>query len=139
MKNIQSNLKIRSFDHIGIRVSDKKISLGFYQLLGFFSVPSESYPEYKTKGLMNENGLYLYLIEGAEKSSDSHFNILMDGKIKPPGLTHLALVIDNVIDAINFFKKHDVAITGGILEFERRKVIFIRDPDGNVIEFDQLL
>ncbi|MEE9426002.1 MAG: VOC family protein [Methylococcales bacterium] len=133
------SLDILAFDHVGIRVSDLQIALKFYQLLGFIADPEENHPEHKATGLINQYGLHINLIEGAETAKTNQFNILMDTQRKFPGLTHIALVVNNLQNTIQFLSAHGINITEGPLVLSRRKICFIRDPDGNVIELDQLL
>jgi catechol 2,3-dioxygenase-like lactoylglutathione lyase family enzyme len=133
------SLDILAFDHVGIRVSDLQIALNFYQLLGFVTDPEENHPEHKAIGLINQYGLHINLIEGAETAKTNQFNVLMDTQRKFPGLTHIALVVNNLQNTIQFLSDHGINITEGSLVLNRRKICFIRDPDGNVIELDQLL
>ncbi len=133
------SLDIRAYDHVGIRVSDLHTALKFYQLLGFVTDPEENHPEHKATGLINQYGLHINLIEGAETAETSQFNILIDSHRGFPGLTHIALVVDNLQKTMQFLSDHGIKITEGPLLLNRRKICFIRDPDGNVIELDQLL
>lgn len=133
------SLDILAYDHVGIRVSDLHKALNFYQLLGFVIDPEENLPEHKATGLINQYGLHINLIEGAQPAKANQFNILMDSQKKLPGLTHIALVVNNLQKTMQFLSNHGIKITEGPLLFNRRKICFIRDPDGNVIELDQLL
>ena len=133
------SLEIKAIDHVGIRVSDLTSALKFYRLLGFQEDPEEYYPEYRSTGLKNQHGIHINLIDNAKASASNQFNILVDAEIKRPGLTHLALVVRNLQEAIRFFQAQKISITEGPLILKRRIAIFVRDPDGNVIEINQLL
>ncbi len=133
------SLDIEAVDHVGIRVSDLSTALNFYQLLGFIIDKGECYPEYNSTGLINKHGVRLNLIDTAISTNSSQLNILFDEDIKYPGLTHLAFIVSNLQDAIQFFEHQNISITEGPILLKRRQAIFIRDPDGNVIEFNQLL
>ncbi len=133
------SFEIKAVDHVGIRVSDLPKALDFYQLLGFMIDKDECYPEHNATGLLNKHGVRINLINTANPTDSSQFNILFDQDIKFPGLTHLALVVCNLHDVIQFFKYQGISITEGPIRLKRRQAIFIRDPDGNVIEFNQLL
>ncbi len=130
---------IKGIDHVGIRVSDLPTALNFYQLLGFNIDKDECYPEYNSTGLINKHEVRINLIDTATSKDSSQFNILFDEDIKFPGLTHLALIVCNLQDVKQFFKHQGISITEGPILLKRRQAIFIRDPDGNVIEFNQLL
>jgi catechol 2,3-dioxygenase-like lactoylglutathione lyase family enzyme len=133
------SLDIEAVDHVGIRVSDLPAALNFYQMLGFIIDKGECYPEYNSTGLINKHGVRLNLIDTAEPTDNSQLNILFDEDIKYPGLTHIAFIVSNLQETIQFFEHLNISITEGPILLKRRQAIFIRDPDGNVIEFNQLL
>jgi len=133
------SLDIKAVDHVGIRVSDLPTALNFYQQLGFMIDKDECYSEYNSTGLINKHGVRLNLIDTAKPTDSSQLNILFDEDIKYPGLTHLAFIVSDLQETIHFFKHQSISITEGPILLKRRQAIFIRDPDGNVIEFNQLL
>ncbi|MEE8294462.1 MAG: VOC family protein, partial [Sphingomonadales bacterium] len=63
-------------------------------------------------------------------------NVLMDIEAKYPGYTHIALRVGSLDDARAFFEENGIEITGSF-SFKDLSAIFVRDPDGNVIEFDE--
>ena len=66
--------------------------------------------------------------------------MLLDESVRLPGITHLALVVDSLTQVMARMRELGIAITEGPLQVGRRRVIcFVRDPDGNVVEFDELL
>jgi lactoylglutathione lyase len=68
-------------------------------------------------------------------SSDaSPTNVLMDESAKHTGFTHIALEITDAEAVKRQLDGHDIAITESV-EFEGAMFFFVRDPDGNVIEF----
>jgi lactoylglutathione lyase len=67
-------------------------------------------------------------------SNASPTNVLMDESEKHTGFTHIALEITDVEAVKHQLDSHDIAITEEV-EFEGAKFFFVRDPDGNVIEF----
>lgn len=137
--NIYPSVDILAFHHVGIRVSDLQIAEEFYQYLGFIRVPDECYPQHQTVGLVNQNGLHINLITNADAGRKSHQNILVDVDMKFPGITHLALLVNNLQDVMKLILTRGIVITEGPIALRNRKIFFIRDPDGNVIEFDQLI
>jgi catechol 2,3-dioxygenase-like lactoylglutathione lyase family enzyme len=133
------SLDVEVVDHVGIRISNLPRALNFYQLLGFIVDKEECYPEYNSTGLISKHGVHINLIDTANPSDSGQFNILFDEDIRYPGLTHLAFVVCNLHNVIRFFEQQGISITEGPIILKRRQAIFIRDPDGNVIEFNQLL
>eukprot|EP01065_Artemidia_motanka_P000242 TRINITY_DN10103_c0_g1_i1.p3 TRINITY_DN10103_c0_g1~~TRINITY_DN10103_c0_g1_i1.p3 ORF type:complete len:100 (-),score=36.74 TRINITY_DN10103_c0_g1_i1:83-382(-) len=67
---------------------------------------------------------------------DSKTNVLMDVDVKHAGYTHMALTVDSIEKAEAAMKDAGVEITGR-MEYEGTKMIFVRDPDRNTIEFNQ--
>ena len=127
-------MKIIDYEHIGIRVSDRSKALEFYAKLGF--VEEKYLPQDSASELVTEDGVYLNLIfNGAKRDR----NILMDEAIKYPGITHPAFIVENLDLLLEKFQQENIEVTEGPKYLgERRRVCFIRDPDGNVLEFDQI-
>jgi len=68
-------------------------------------------------------------------SSDaSPTNVLMDEPAKHTGFTHIALEILDAEAVQIQLADNDIAITE-LVEYEGALFFFVRDPDGNVIEF----
>ena len=67
--------------------------------------------------------------------------MLMDIPSKWPGYTHAAFIVDSVDSLVAWLVEQNIPITEGpsVFGHGRRKVLFIRDPDRNVIEFDEIL
>ena len=61
-------------------------------------------------------------------------NVMMDDAVKYTGFTHIALEITDVESVKRQLESHGIAITE-FVEYEGARFFFVRDPDGNVIEF----
>lgn len=126
---------IKSWDHVGIRVHSLERSMAFYEKLGFrLEIDHEDGRAYE---IVNEHGIRLNLIVNASYDS-SGANILLDDPVKHAGVTHPAFVVDDLAHLISIIEKEKMTITEGPNEADRRRYIFIRDPDGNVLEFNEL-
>ena len=67
-------------------------------------------------------------------------NVLLDEPVKLPGVTHPAFVVDDLYALKDWLDRAGIAITEGIHRLGPRRItLFIRDPDRNVLEFNQLL
>ena len=104
-------INIQKIDHIGIRIRNKNRAVAFYETLGFKLTRDPS-------------------------SNNKDENILIDTDVKYAGYTHIALRVDSIAQTENIFKKYKYEITGR-MKFEKMQAIFIRDPDKNVIEFNE--
>lgn len=128
-------MKIINIDHIGIRVTNFKKSLHFYQQLGFICT-REDYDEHVFV-IRHPSGITLNLLDNANSDFD-HNNVLMDIKNRYPGYTHYAIAVESIAKTQQFLQSIDCKITEGPVTFGDGKTsVFIRDPDRNVIEFTE--
>lgn len=129
-----SEIAILDYEHVGIRVSDKGRAQAFYEGIGFRLI--SDHPEHKALILTNAAGITINLIYNAVSRER---NILMDEDEKYPGVTHPAFVVSSLDDTIRALRARGIAITEGPLVVDERRICFVRDPDGNVLEFDETL
>jgi lactoylglutathione lyase len=125
-------IEIETFDHLGIRVSDKARALAFYAQLGF---ELEHVSDFDAVVIIkNAAGVELNLIvNGVDRTGGK--NILMDVPEKHPGFTHVAFRVTDITSTIDSLKATGTVITQGPVTFGDGHVsVFIRDPDRNVIE-----
>lgn len=127
-----------TFDHVGIRVTDLAVAEAFYERLGFLRDPAEFAPAVQACGLVHPSGLRIHLIFNGVPAPEG--NVLLDAPIKRPGYTHAAFVIDSMDDLVAWLDREGIAVTEGPITMGkgRRKVCFIRDPDRNVLEFNEI-
>ncbi|MEO5867295.1 MAG: VOC family protein [Sphingomonas sp.] len=130
---------IERFDHVGIRVTDITVAEAFYAQLGFKADPGEESPKGKARGLVNAAGVRIHLIYNGVPSDEG--NVLMDVPVKRAGYTHAAFIVDDMDPLVDWLAQKRIPITEGpsVFGHGRRKVCFIRDPDRNVLEFNQIL
>lgn len=130
--------RILAYDHVGVRVTDRERAANFYRRLGFVPEPNEDSPEHQALGLINGEGVRINLIYNGQPHPDR--NVLMDATEKWPGYTHYAVRVDDLGEVLGWAAREGIEVTEGPIEIGgRRTVAFIRDPDGNVIEFDEML
>jgi lactoylglutathione lyase len=129
--------RITAYDHIGIRVADRDRSIAFYESLGFKQ--TDYFPDHQANEMETADGVRINLImNGARRPGNR--NVLMDEPIKLPGYTHPAFIVDDIAKLQKALARLGIAVTEGPSPIGPRRVaLFIRDPDGNVLEFDQLL
>ena len=126
---------ILSIDHIGIRVTNAEASRAFYAKFGFCE--TEYFADDQANEMETPSGVRINLIMNGVKRTN---NILLDEPIKHPGITHLAFVVKDLNALQTWLQANKIAITEGPKHFSPRRItLFIRDPDGNVLEFNQLV
>jgi lactoylglutathione lyase len=132
-----TTVPISGLAHIGVRVHDLERSVRFYALLGFDKTAGPIGPE-PVAILSHPSGVELNLILNAPNAAEP--NILMDVPQKHPGITHFALLCDDIRSAKARLEAAGIALSGGPMRLgELAEAIFVRDPDRNVIELHQRL
>lgn len=129
--------RLLAYDHVGIRVSDPRRALDFYEALGF--VESARFPGHEANEMLSADGVRINLIFNAARRPGAR-NVLLDEPVKLPGMTHPAFVVDDLAALQAWLQRQGITITEGPRRLGPRRIaLFIRDPDGNVLEFDQLI
>lgn len=127
-------LEIEKIDHIGIRVRQKQRAIGFYEGLGFAFVVDTGFERGRPIMMRHPSGIVLNLLGPSTEEVDE--NVLMDVDRKYAGYTHMALKVASLADAEAYLAERGIEITGRF-SFKDMNAIFVRDPDRNVIEFDE--
>jgi lactoylglutathione lyase len=128
-------LQITAYDHVGLRVTDAPRALAFYAALGFVLDEAHSTPT--AAEIVNPAGVRLNLILNGVPTPQGD-NVLLDRPQKWPGYTHAAFVVERLADILDWAERAGVAITEGPVDWGRRITCFLRDPDSNVLEFNEL-
>lgn len=125
--------EITRINHIGLRVKDLETSRQFYEKLGFEFLVGPVGPE-PVAIMEHPSGVNINFILNSTDEIPS--NILMDIPDKHTGYTHIALEVTDLDSVQEFLQKNKISITEGpITTPDGALLIFIRDPDENVIEF----
>jgi lactoylglutathione lyase len=124
--------QITRINHVGLRVRDLASARTFYEKLGFEFMGGPMGPE-PVAIMEHPSGVNINFILNAS-SDASPINVLMDEAVKHTGFTHIALEISNAEEVKRQLNEHGIAITE-LVEYEGAMFFFVRDPDGNVIEF----
>jgi lactoylglutathione lyase len=124
--------QITKINHVGLRVRDLDTAREFYEKLGFEFIVGPIGPE-PVAVMLHPAGINInFILNASDDASDK--NLLMDVPEKHTGFTHIALEITDAEAVKRQLDSHDIAITE-LVEFEGATFFFVRDPDGNVIEF----
>ena len=128
-------IAIEKFDHVGIRIRDKQRSIAFYEALGFKLITDTGFEKGHPVVMRHPSGFDVNLLGPSSEERDE--NILMDVEKRHAGYTHIALRVASLAEAEAFLEQRGIAITGRF-SVKTMRAIFIRDPDRNVIELDEL-
>ena len=130
-----ATIPVLGWAHVGIRVHDLERSQRFYERLGFRRTVGPIGPE-PVAILEHPCGIEINLVLNAPQASEP--NILMDVPAKHPGITHIALLCPDILAARDALAAAGIALSGGPVQFyPGAQGVFVRDPDGNVIELHQ--
>lgn len=124
--------EITRINHVRLKIRDLAVSQTFYKKLGFIiivgPIDSESVPIMK-----HPSGVYINFILNTPKDAPP-INKLMKEAEKHTGYTHIILEITDSESVVKQLQSQEITISETV-EFEGAKFFFIKDPDGNVIEF----
>jgi lactoylglutathione lyase len=127
--------EISGINHVGLRIRDLARSRAFYEKLGFEFIIGPIGPE-PVAVMEHLSGVNINFILNASNDASGD-NILMDVPAKHTGYTHMALEISDRESVKQQLTKAGVSITETVELPDGAVFFFIRDPDGNVIEFHQ--
>lgn len=103
-------LDIEQVDHIGIRVSDKAVSVAFYRRLGFLTLSDTGFEMGHPIIMKHPSGVVLNLLGPADMPNDR--NILMDVGEKYPGITHVSFKVGSLDAAERFLAELGIPLSG---------------------------
>ena len=129
-----ATVPVTGWAHAGVRVHDLQASRSFYELLGFELILGPVGPE-PVAILKHPAGVEINLVLNAAPTSTT--NVLMDVPEKHPGYTHISLLVSSIEATRTALEAAGYTISGE-MEIGPLKAVFVRDPDGNVVEFDEL-
>ena len=125
--------QITRINHVGLRVRELETARAFYEKLGFEFIVGPIGPE-PVAVMEHPTGINLNFILNASADA-SEKNLLMDVPEKHTGYTHIALEITDAGEVEKQLAANDIPITETVSLPDGRLFFFVREPDGNVIEF----
>ena len=125
--------QITRINHVGLRVRDLEVTRAFYDKLGFEFIIGPIGPE-PIAVMEHPSGININFILNAS-SDASQSNVLMDVLEKHTGFTHIALEITDIEAVQRQLSEHKISITETMELPDGSVLLFVRDPDDNVIEF----
>lgn len=128
-------MNIQGINHVGIRVRDLATTRRFYEQLGFEFVVGPVGPE-PVAIMTHPGGVVInFILNTSDTAADD--NVLMDREEKLPGYTHVALEVPDLDAVREELDRLGIPLSGGPIDVGDARFVFIRDPDGNVIELNQ--
>lgn len=103
-------LDIEKVDHIGIRVSDRAVSVAFYERPGFRTLADVGFEKGHPIIMQHPSDVVLNLLGPADPPNDR--NILMDVNEKYPGITYVSFKVASLEGAKRFLAKRGIPLSG---------------------------
>lgn len=125
--------QVTRINHVGLRVRDLDTAREFYEKLGFEFIAGPLGPE-PVAVMEHPTGININFILNASAGAYEK-NLLMDVPEKHTGYTHIALEITDREEVERQVTAAGIEITGTVNRPDGAEFFFVRDPDGNVIEF----
>ena len=125
--------QITRINHVGLRVRNLETTRAFYEKLGFEFIVGPIGPE-PVAVMEHPTGININFILNASADA-SDVNLLMDVPEKHTGFTHISLEITDRKEVETHLQEMRIPITETVELPDGTVFFFVRDPDGNVIEF----
>jgi len=131
-----TTVELTAINHVGIRVKEFARSVAFYRHLGF---EQRWYSEsHRVAGLFNPAGIELNLVVNSDDANGGK-NILMDVTPKYAGYTHVSFKVASMDETVRRLGENGIAIAEGPVDLGGEVAVFVRDPDGNVVELAEIV
>ncbi len=124
--------QITGINHIGLRVRSLETARTFYEKLGFEFIVGPIGPE-PVAVMEHPYGININFILNTTSDASAR-NVLMDLPEKHTGYTHIALEIDDLEAVRQQLAALKITINETVELPDGAVLVFVRDPDGNVIE-----
>ncbi|OBT75912.1 hypothetical protein VF21_04369 [Pseudogymnoascus sp. 05NY08] len=143
------NIETHVLNHTGLRVKNPKTSLSWYrEVLGmtvFEEVKGDGFTHYFMgyNDDTQEDSRSLFSREGMVKlvwihrSENKEGKVYHNGNIEPQGFGHLAVAVDDIEVACEFFQQRKVTWKKRLTQGRMKSIAFIQDPDDYWIEIIQ--
>lgn len=146
------SIGVKTLDHVSVTVSDLERSLGFYRdLLGMDEVERHLLEGETISTMAGKPGVVLEVVRLAWPQTKE---ILLDLQryVAPPGSvseaqlgdvghSHICFGVDDIEGACRELRASDIELVSDPVEFQLSSgvlsVVFVKDPDGNVVELVQ--
>jgi len=138
---------VSHFDHVTIVVRDVDAAKAFFTLLGFredraLMIAGEKFASYMGVAAIEAEHVTLVLA-GCEPRLEvqllkyHHPEVLPDAdipRLDRIGFNHICFAVENIDAQVQTLVEHGVALRNEIMEFNDRRLVFVRGPEGITVE-----
>jgi quinol monooxygenase YgiN/catechol 2,3-dioxygenase-like lactoylglutathione lyase family enzyme len=141
--NPSSSLADISGNHVGIRVPDYEAAKKWWiEKLDFRVIHEWPYADEKLAYLApaNDNSFWVEILGGGKLKPQPTYKDLAES-LETPGLHHICIHVKNIEKTVDELKRRGVTMVGEIFYLKdiTRKLAFIADPWGNLIELSEVV
>jgi glyoxylase I family protein len=141
--NPASPLSDVSGNHVGIRVPDYEAAIKWWTAkLDFRVIHEWPYADEKLAYLApaNDNSFWVEILAGGKLKPQPTYKDLAES-LEQPGLHHICIHVRNIEKTVAELKRRGVNVIGDIFYLKdiTRKLAFIADPWGNLIELSEVV
>ncbi len=126
MRTSVAKIKIKTINHVGIGVKDRRVSLKFYRDLIGLEVIASMVDAKNIVWMRAGDGTMVHLIEPRDGAAPVPV---------PAGSYHTAFEVEDFDLAVKTVKDTGLEIEGPSERHDGQRCFFVRDPDGNRVEF----
>jgi catechol 2,3-dioxygenase-like lactoylglutathione lyase family enzyme len=146
------SIGVKTLDHVSLTVSDLERSLGFYRdLLGMEEVENHRLEGEGISAMAGKPGVVLEVVRLAwPQTTDILLDLqryvappggVSDAQLGDVGHSHICFGVDDILGACRELRANGVELVSDPVEFQLSsgvlRVVFLKDPDGNVLELVQ--
>jgi catechol 2,3-dioxygenase-like lactoylglutathione lyase family enzyme len=143
------SIGVKTLDHVSLTVSDLDRSLAFYRdLLGMDEVERHRLEGETISTMAGKPGVVLEVVRLAWPQTEGILLDLQryvtpagsvsDAQLGDVGHSHVCFGVDEILNACRELRSSGVDLVSDPVEFELEsgvlRVVFLKDPDGNVVE-----
>jgi catechol 2,3-dioxygenase-like lactoylglutathione lyase family enzyme len=138
---------VQRFDHVTFVVNDVPRAKSFFSLLGFVEdktvvISGPKFAAYMAVPGIEAEHVTLVLADASPRTEIQLLNYrhpATDRHVEPGdptrhGFNHICFAVKNMEAEIERLQKHGVALLNTMMDFHSRKLVFLKGPEGIVVE-----
>jgi catechol 2,3-dioxygenase-like lactoylglutathione lyase family enzyme len=144
--------RVRAFDHVTIVVRDLEPAKRFFELLGFREeisvvISGEKFAKYMGVGGIEADHVTLALKDASPRAEVQLLRYRSPEALADPqirnllklGFNHICFAVDDLEATLAKMRANGFRARNEVMEFHRRKLVFLQGPEGVTVELTQWL
>lgn len=142
----EASIGIQKLEHVALVTTDYERIVTWYKDVLDFEVETEwkapeVVPDMQLNYMVHSSGVRLEIVGGKPAQATSKIVDTIADDFKIVGIRHFALTVDSVDEAFAYATERGAKILAKPFDYLplKKRLAFIQDPDGNAIEFVEIL